>query len=73
MRILILTTQVPFVRGGAEILADGLQQALQRAGHQVDVVRFPFKWYPASVIPAQVLSARMLDVTRLLRVRPSTG
>ncbi len=63
MRILIATTQVPFVRGGAEILADGLQSALERAGHHVEIVRFPFKWYPADAIPAQILAARLMDLS----------
>ena len=31
MRILIATVQVPFIRGGAEIHAEGLRDALRRA------------------------------------------
>ena len=41
MRILIVTTQWPFVRGGAEFHAQGLAEALSAAGHQVDIVRIP--------------------------------
>ena len=62
MRLLIATTQVPFVRGGAEILAEGLESALRRAGHEAEIVRFPFKWYPAEAIPPQVLAARLMDL-----------
>lgn len=69
MRTLIATAQVPFVRGGAEILADGLCDALRQAGHEVELVRFPFKWYPPSAIPAQVLAARMLDLTEYSGVK----
>ena len=43
MRVVIATTQAPFVRGGAEIHAEGLQQALTAAGHEAEVVRLPFK------------------------------
>ena len=51
VRILILTVRVPFVHGGAEILADSLREALIAAGHQVEIVALPFKWYP----PEQLL------------------
>jgi glycosyltransferase involved in cell wall biosynthesis len=63
MRILIATVQVPFVRGGAEMHADGLQVALAAAGHDVEQVRLPFKWYPPEGILEQILAARMFDVT----------
>ncbi|HSQ80044.1 MAG TPA: glycosyltransferase family 4 protein [Casimicrobiaceae bacterium] len=63
MRLLIATTQTPFVRGGAEILAEGLESALRRAGHEAEIVRIPFKWYPAEAIPPQVLAARLLDLS----------
>ena len=63
MRVLVATTQVPFVRGGAEILADGLCDALRRAGHEAEIVRFPFKWYPPGVIAAQVLATRLMDLS----------
>lgn len=63
MRVLIATVQVPFVRGGAEMLADGLQAALTAAGHQAALVRVPFKWYPPERMVDQVLAARLLDLT----------
>ena len=63
MRILIATVQVPFVRGGAERHADGLQAALAAAGHDVEQVRLPFKWYPPERILEQILAVRMFDVT----------
>lgn len=42
MRIAIATVQVPFVRGGAEALADGLKRACIEAGHEADIVTLPF-------------------------------
>ena len=63
LRILILTTQVPFVRGGAEILAEQLQFALQKNGHIVETVAIPFKWYPPEKIVEHMLACRLLDVS----------
>ena len=44
MRILVATVQVPFIRGGAEILADGLIAALRAVGHQAELVTMPFRY-----------------------------
>lgn len=63
MNLLIAATQVPYVRGGAEALVDGLAAALVAAGHRVAVVALPFRWYPPSVIPQHALAWRLLDVT----------
>ncbi len=41
MRIIIATTQLPLVQGGAEFQAEGLAAALVAAGHDVDTVRIP--------------------------------
>lgn len=63
MRIAVATVQVPFVRGGAEILAEGLVNALQTAGHEAEIVAIPFKWYPAERILDCMLSCRLIDLT----------
>ena len=63
MRVLIATVQVPFVRGGAEMHAEGLQTALTAAGHQAELVALPFKWYPPERILDQILAARLFDLT----------
>jgi glycosyltransferase involved in cell wall biosynthesis len=60
-RILICATQVPFVRGGAELLVEGLRDALRERGHQVEVVSLPFTWNPVERIPEHALAWRMLD------------
>src|SRR5439155_5723513 len=63
MRILIATTQVPFVRGGAEVLAESLRDALLAAGHQAEIAAIPFKWYPPERILDAMLACRLLDLT----------
>jgi glycosyltransferase involved in cell wall biosynthesis len=63
MRVLALTTQVPFVQGGAERLAEGLIRSIQQAGHEAELVSIPFKWYPAERILDQMLMCRLLDLT----------
>ena len=63
MRILIATTHVPFVGGGAEAHAEGLHAALCAAGHAAEIIRIPFKGYPPQRIPEQMLACRLLDVT----------
>lgn len=63
MRILIATSQVPFIRGGAEIHAEGLRDALRKAGHEAEIIAIPFKWYPPEQILDHMLACRLLDVT----------
>ncbi|HEX9442309.1 MAG TPA: glycosyltransferase family 4 protein [Roseiflexaceae bacterium] len=62
-RILICATQVPFVRGGAELLVEGLRDALRERGHAVDVVSLPFAWQPHELIGRAALAWRLLDLT----------
>lgn len=63
MRIVIATVQVPFVWGGAEYLANGLKEALERVGHEAEIVAVPFKWYPPERLPEHILACRLFDVT----------
>ena len=63
VRILIATVQVPFIRGGAEILAQELQGVLCAEGHVAEVVAIPFKWYPPERILDHMLACRLLDLT----------
>ena len=46
MKLAVCMPQVPFERGGTEIFADGLVQALREHGHETELVTVPFKWYP---------------------------
>ncbi|MDB5078551.1 MAG: hypothetical protein JWP00_475 [Chloroflexi bacterium] len=52
------------MRGGAEVLVDGLHKALEQAGHGVELVTIPFKWYPRSQLQAQALTWRSLELDR---------
>lgn len=63
MRIGIATVQVPFVRGGAEALADSLKRELVAAGHEAEIITVPFKWYPSDRILQHMLACRLLDLT----------
>ena len=41
-RIAICAAQIPFVRGGAEVLYESLRDELLRRGHQAEIVSLPF-------------------------------
>ena len=62
MRIAICLPQVPFARGGAEILVDTLADELRRRGHEADRVTMPFKWYPGAHVLTNALLWRMIDL-----------
>src|SRR5882762_3402130 len=66
MRILIATVHVPFIRGGAEVHAEGLRDALRAAGHETEIIAVPFKWYPPERILDHMLACRLLDVTEVM-------
>ena len=62
MNILVCAAQVPFARGGAEMLAEGLVSALQRAGHRAEIVALPFQWQPHTALFKSALAWRLLDL-----------
>ncbi len=64
-RILICTSQVPFVRGGAELLAEGLRDALRQRGHSVDIVSLPYSWQPHEQLGKAALAWRLLDLSHV--------
>ena len=69
MRIAILTTQCPFVMGGAELHAGNLMRALREGGHEAEIVTMPFKWYPTMTVLDHMLAARSLDVSEFNGVK----
>jgi glycosyltransferase involved in cell wall biosynthesis len=65
VRILVCSPQVPFARGGAEILAERLTHELRERGHDADLVTMPFKWYPRTKVLTHALLWRMADLTEV--------
>lgn len=63
MNILVLHSQVPFTRGGAEILVEGLVGALNDRGHQAELVSLPVSWNPVERLLTSALSWSLLDLT----------
>lgn len=63
MRIAVCAVQVPFIRGGAELLCDNLYNELIRRNYEVEYVRIPFKWYPPEEIINNSLVWRLLDLS----------
>jgi glycosyltransferase involved in cell wall biosynthesis len=62
MRIAVCAPQVPFERGGTEILAEALAEQLRGRGHEVEGIRVPFKWYPAARALREALLWRLIDL-----------
>lgn len=46
MKIAVVNNAVPFVRGGAEFLAEWLTERLEQFGHSAVLIRIPFRWDP---------------------------
>lgn len=61
MKIALVNTASPFVRGGAEILVDDLQEQLIRRGHQVRLFRLPFPDDYEVGLTELVLASKLLD------------
>lgn len=64
-RIAVLGVQVPFTRGGAELLMESLADELRERGFEVDVVRIPYAWVDRLQIFKSALAWRLLDLTRV--------
>ncbi len=60
--ILLLASQVPFSRGGAEILLDRLKDAIASTGHHVDILSLPFSAEPKSRLVEQMLLWRSFSL-----------
>jgi glycosyltransferase involved in cell wall biosynthesis len=68
MKIAILNTHVPFIRGGAEMQAAALADHMREHGHEVELVRLPFRWYPPQKVLEHMLVARLTRVEGVDRV-----
>lgn len=61
--ILVLSAQVPFTRGGAELLVDNLCAELKKEGHTVDTISIPFNALPKEQIIKQIAIWRAIDLS----------
>jgi glycosyltransferase involved in cell wall biosynthesis len=72
MKVVIVSSIVPFVRGGAESLTRWLAGALEARGHEVDVFTIPVH-ADTSLLPGQMVGLRSMDFTgfgdRLIAIR----
>lgn len=69
MNLLVCASQVPYARGGAELLTEGLVEALVRAGHRAALVALPFQWQPHTELFKSALAWRLLDLATANGVR----
>jgi glycosyltransferase involved in cell wall biosynthesis len=67
MRLLVVNNAMPFVRGGAELLADRLVVELRAAGHEAELVRLPLGNSPETVIDG-LIAAATLDAVNVDRI-----
>lgn len=63
MRILLNATLVPFMRGGADYHIEGVTHALREHGHEVELLRLPFRFSPESDIQALMDYVDTLDMS----------
>lgn len=69
MKVLVVNNAAPFVRGGAEELADNLVGQLNAApGVTAELLRLPFKWAPPERLIEEILIARGLRLWNVDRV-----
>jgi glycosyltransferase involved in cell wall biosynthesis len=59
----VCETQVPFVRGGAELLVEQLVSEFRLRGIEAERVSLPYKWYPKEQILPHAAAWRMLDLS----------
>src|SRR5262249_41662906 len=67
MKIAVLNNCVPFLRGGAEHLADALVTKLAEHGHKALLVRIPFRWDPPEKILEHMLACRLMRLPEVDR------
>jgi glycosyltransferase involved in cell wall biosynthesis len=68
VKVLILNNGVPFVRGGAEHLADSLEHELRVRGHEAQVVRLPLRWHSPEAVADSMAAAAAVRLPEADRV-----
>lgn len=72
MKVAVVNNAVPFLRGGAEHLADALVAHLCRRGHRAVAVGIPFRWDSADAVLESAFacfSLRIPDVDRVIALK----
>ena len=73
MKVLVVNNAAPFLRGGAEELADNLVRQLSAtAGVESELLRLPFSWSPSERLIEEVLihqSLRLLNADRVIALK----
>jgi glycosyltransferase involved in cell wall biosynthesis len=72
VKVVVLNNGVPFVRGGAEHLADSLVEQLLVRGHEAELVRLPLRWHsPEAVADSMAAAAavRMPEADRVIALK----
>lgn len=62
MKIAVANAQIPFVKGGAEVLCDGLCRELIRRGHRVEKLLLPLQEFPPARLMENVLAAKLMEI-----------
>lgn len=72
MQVLVASTVMPFIEGGGTFIVDWLEAALRERGHDVDVLKLPFRLTTPGM-PARMVGMRLFDVAecgdRLITIR----
>ncbi len=69
MKVLVVNNAAPFIRGGAEELADHLVVQLnQTAGVEAELLRVPFRWTPSERLIDEIVLNRSLRLWNVDRV-----
>lgn len=71
MKLLVANNAAPFVRGGAEMLAERLVDELRTAGHEAELMRIPLGNSPESVRDAVVAAStiELMNVDRVIGMK----
>ena len=65
-RICICAVQLPFIRGGAEVLVESLRRELDKRGFETEIVTLPFTERPKIALLKNCLAWRFIDLTEIV-------
>lgn len=62
-KVCVLHAQVPFVRGGAELMVEKLVENLRVRDYDAELIQMPYKWYPENSLYDNLMMWRCLDLS----------